>query len=89
MAELIAGAFLSSSLQVIFEKLASVDIGNYFGGNKLDELVKELDIKLNSINHVLEEAEIKQFQNTHVKEWLYELKHVVMRQTKFWMRLLL
>jgi hypothetical protein len=77
MAELIAGAFLSSSLQVIFEKLASVDIGNYFGGNKLDELVKELDIKLNSINHVLEEAEIKQFQNTHVKEWLYELKHVV------------
>ncbi|CAJ2638987.1 unnamed protein product [Trifolium pratense] len=77
MAELVAGAFLSSSFQVIFEKLASVDIRYYFGGNKLDDLVKELDIKLNSINHVLEEAEIKQYQNTHVKKWLDELKHVL------------
>ncbi|KAK2386182.1 putative disease resistance RPP13 protein [Trifolium repens] len=77
MAELFAGAFLSSSFQVIFEKLASVDIRDYFGGNKLDDLVKELDIKLNSINHVLEEAEIKQYQNTHVKKWLDELKHVL------------
>ncbi|GAU14486.1 hypothetical protein TSUD_250260 [Trifolium subterraneum] len=77
MAELVAGAFLSSSFQVIFEKLASLDIRDYFGGNKLDDLVKELDIKLNSINHVLEEAEIKQYQNVHVKKWLDELKHVV------------
>ncbi|KAK2386104.1 putative disease resistance RPP13 protein [Trifolium repens] len=77
MAELVAGAFLSSSFQVIFEKLASVDIRDYFGGNKLDDLVKELDIKLNSINHVLEEAEIKQYQNTHVRKWLDELKHVL------------
>ncbi|XP_045819769.1 putative disease resistance RPP13-like protein 1 [Trifolium pratense] len=77
MAELVAGAFLSSSFQVIFDKLASVDIRYYFGGNKLDDLVKELDIKLNSINHVLEEAEIKQYQNTHVKKWLDELKHVL------------
>ncbi|WJX36764.1 hypothetical protein P8452_24607 [Trifolium repens] len=77
MAELVAGAFLSSSFQVIFEKLASVDIRDYFGGNKLDDLVKELDIKLNSINHVLEEAEIKQYQNTYVKTWLDELKHVL------------
>ncbi|KAK2440159.1 putative disease resistance RPP13 protein [Trifolium repens] len=75
--ELVAGAFLSSSFQVIFEKLASVDIRDYFGGNKLDDLVKELDIKLNSINNVLEEAEIKQYQNTHVKKWLDELKHVL------------
>jgi 50S ribosomal subunit-associated GTPase HflX len=77
MAELVAGAFLSSSFQVIFEKLASVDIRDYFGGNKLDDLVKEVDIKLNSINHVLEEAEIKQYQNIHVKNWLDELKHVL------------
>jgi hypothetical protein len=42
MAELVAGAFLSSSFQVIFEKLASVDIRDYFSGNKLDDLVKEL-----------------------------------------------
>ncbi|GAU20902.1 hypothetical protein TSUD_120940 [Trifolium subterraneum] len=77
MAELVAGAFLSSSFQVIFEKLASIDIIDYFGGNKLDDLVKQLDIKLNSINYVLEEAEIKQYQSTHVKKWLDELKHVL------------
>ncbi|GAU42795.1 hypothetical protein TSUD_34390 [Trifolium subterraneum] len=77
MAELVVEALLSSSFQVIFERLASVDIRDYFGGNKLDKLVKELVIELNSINHVLEEAEIKQYQNTHVKKWLDELKHVV------------
>ncbi|PNY07472.1 CC-NBS-LRR resistance protein [Trifolium pratense] len=77
MAELVVEALLSSSFQMIFERLASVDIRDYFGSNKLDKLVKELDIKLNSINHVLEEAEIKQYQSTHVKKWLDELKHVV------------
>ncbi|GAU20901.1 hypothetical protein TSUD_120930 [Trifolium subterraneum] len=77
MAELVAGAFLTSFFQVIFDRLASVDIIDYFGGNKLDDLVQQLDIKLNSIKHVLEEAEIKQYQITDVKKWLDEVKHVV------------
>ncbi|GAU20850.1 hypothetical protein TSUD_120420 [Trifolium subterraneum] len=77
MAELVVEALLSSSFQMIFDRLASVDIRDYFGGNKLDKLVKELDIKLNSINHVLEEAEIKQYQSTSVKNWLDQLKHVL------------
>ncbi|RHN65945.1 putative P-loop containing nucleoside triphosphate hydrolase, leucine-rich repeat domain, L [Medicago truncatula] len=77
MAELVAGAFLQSSFQVIFEKLASVDIRDYFSSKNVDDLVKELNIALNSINHVLEEAEIKQYQIIYVKKWLDKLKHVV------------
>ncbi|RHN65947.1 putative P-loop containing nucleoside triphosphate hydrolase, leucine-rich repeat domain, L [Medicago truncatula] len=77
MAELVAGAFLQSSFQVIFEKLASVHIRDYFSSDNVDALAKELDHKLNSINHVLEEAELKQYQNKYVKKWLDELKHVV------------
>ncbi|RHN65950.1 putative P-loop containing nucleoside triphosphate hydrolase, leucine-rich repeat domain, L [Medicago truncatula] len=77
MAELVAGAFLQSSFQVIIEKLASVGIRDYFSSNNVDELVKELNIALDSINQVLDEAEIKQYQNKYVKKWLDELKHVV------------
>ena len=77
MAELVAGAFLQSSFQVIFEKLASVDIRDYFSSNNVDDLVKELNIALDSINLVLDEAEIKQYQSLHVNKWLDELKHVI------------
>ncbi|PNY17049.1 CC-NBS-LRR resistance protein [Trifolium pratense] len=76
-AELVAGAFFSTCFQVIFEKLGELCFRDYLGGNKLDELKKKLDIKLNTINHVLEEAEIKQYESTHVKNWVDELKHVV------------
>jgi len=77
MEQLVAGAFLQSFFQVIFEKLISLDISKYFSSNKLDELMKELDDTLTSIDNVLEEAETKQYQNKHVKKWLDELKHVV------------
>ncbi|RHN65955.1 putative P-loop containing nucleoside triphosphate hydrolase, leucine-rich repeat domain, L [Medicago truncatula] len=77
MAELVAGAFLQSSFQVIIEKLASVDIRDYFSSNNVDALAKELNNALDSINQVLDEAEIKQYQNKYVKKWLDELKHVL------------
>ncbi|RHN65976.1 putative P-loop containing nucleoside triphosphate hydrolase, leucine-rich repeat domain, L [Medicago truncatula] len=79
MAELVAGAFLQSSFQVIIEKLASVGIRDYFSSNNVDDLVKELHSALDSINLVLDEAEIKQYQKKYVnvKKWLDELKHVV------------
>ncbi|AES69308.1 putative P-loop containing nucleoside triphosphate hydrolase, leucine-rich repeat domain, L [Medicago truncatula] len=77
MAELVAGAFLQSSFQLIIEKLASVDIRDYFSSNNVDALAKELNIALDSINQVLDEAEIKQYQNKYVKKWLDDLKHVV------------
>jgi len=77
MAELVAGAFLQSSFQLIIEKLASVDIRDYFSRNNVDALAKELNNALDSINEVLDEAEIKQYQSKYVKKWLDELKHVV------------
>jgi len=76
MAELVCGAFLSSFFQVALEKLSSNDFIDYFRRSKLDvNLLEKLLITLNSINHVLEEAEMKQYQSMYVKKWLDDLKH--------------
>ncbi|RHN65817.1 putative P-loop containing nucleoside triphosphate hydrolase, leucine-rich repeat domain, L [Medicago truncatula] len=78
MAELVGGAFLSSFFQVALEKLSSNDFIDYFRRGKLDDkLLQKLQVTLNSINHVLEEAETKQYQSSYVKKWLGDLKHVV------------
>jgi len=78
MAELVGGAFLSSFFQVALEKLSSNDFIDYFRRGKLDDtLLEKLQVTLNSINHVLEEAETKQYQSSYVKKWLGDLKHVV------------
>ncbi|XP_054815316.1 putative disease resistance RPP13-like protein 1 [Prosopis cineraria] len=79
MAELVAGAFLSSSLQVAFERLASGDIIDYFRAGKLKDgtLLKKLDMTLNCINKVIEDAEERQYRDHYVKQWLDELKDVV------------
>ncbi|KAK2386145.1 putative disease resistance RPP13 protein [Trifolium repens] len=73
MAELIAGAFLSSFFQFAFERLASKDFKGLFGKG----LVKKLEITLNSINQLLDDAETKQYQNQNVKNWLDDLKHEI------------
>ncbi|CAJ2638995.1 unnamed protein product [Trifolium pratense] len=73
MAELIAGAFLSSFFQFTFERLASKDFKDLFHKG----LVKKLEITLNSINQLLDDAETKQYQNSRVKNWLDEVKHEV------------
>ncbi|KAG5099293.1 hypothetical protein JHK82_044345 [Glycine max] len=79
MAEaMVAGAFLSASLQVTFDRLASSDIKDYFHGRKLkDEMLKKLDIVLNSINQVLEDAEERQYRSPNVMKWLDELKEAI------------
>ncbi|GAU20842.1 hypothetical protein TSUD_120340 [Trifolium subterraneum] len=70
-AELIAGAFLSSFFQFSFERLSSIkDLFN-------KGLVENLEITLNSINQLLDDAETKQYQNQNVKNWLDQLKHEV------------
>jgi len=73
MAELIAGAFLSSVFQVTIEKLASKD----FRGCLRKGSVKKHEITLNSIHQLLDDAEIKQYQSLNVKNWLDGLKHEV------------
>ncbi|KAM6595162.1 hypothetical protein CsatA_002865 [Cannabis sativa] len=76
--ELVAGALLSSSLQVLFERLASVDIPRLFQGKKaiLDQL-DELNTVLLSANVLLNDAEEKQLQNDEVRKWLFKLQDVI------------
>lgn len=77
-AGVIGGAFLSASLQVTFDRLASSDIKDYFNGRKLkDDMLKKLHISLNSINQVLEDAEERQYQSPNVMKWLDDLKEAI------------
>ncbi|KAK2440089.1 putative disease resistance RPP13 protein [Trifolium repens] len=77
MAELVAGAFLSSLFQGIFDRLASSNLTDYFRRVKLDKLVEELESTLDSINQVLDDAEIKQYKIPEVKKWLGDVKHAM------------
>ncbi|GFY92170.1 NB-ARC domain-containing disease resistance protein [Actinidia rufa] len=81
MAEaLVGGAFLSATLQVLFDRLASPEVVNFFRGPKRkdgDKLLQKLKLSLRGMNPVLEDAERKQITDQSVQEWLDELKHVV------------
>ncbi|XP_028782600.1 putative disease resistance RPP13-like protein 1 [Neltuma alba] len=80
MAELVAGAFLSSFLQVAFERLASRDFFNYFRGRKLDyDLLTKLRIILLSVDKIVEDVEERQYRDHRVKLWLDELKDEVFK----------
>ncbi|XP_024031502.1 putative disease resistance RPP13-like protein 1 isoform X2 [Morus notabilis] len=78
MAELVGGAFLSAFLQVLFDRLASQEVVDFFRGKKLivDQL-KDLEIMLLSASAVLNDAEEKQMEDQNVRKWLDELKEVV------------
>ena len=73
MAELIGGAFLSSFFQVTLQSLTSRDFKDLF--NK--KLINKLEITLNSINQLLDDAETKKYHDQNVKNWLDRLKHEV------------
>ena len=71
-------AFLSASLQVLFDRLASRDVLSFIRGRKLsDALLKRLERKLLVVHAVLNDAEVKQFTNPYVKKWLVLLKEAV------------
>ncbi|XP_034701748.1 putative disease resistance RPP13-like protein 1 [Vitis riparia] len=72
---LVGGAFLSASLQVLFDRLASSEVLNFIRGQKLsDSLLSKLRIKLLIVDAVLNHAEVKQFTDPAVKEWLLHVK---------------
>jgi len=73
--ETLGGALFGAVLQVLFDKLDSHQVLDYFRGRKLDErLLKKLKRKLMDINAVVNDAEQKQFSNSLVKEWLDEVR---------------
>ncbi|KAG4381854.1 hypothetical protein GLYMA_15G230700v4 [Glycine max] len=73
--ECVGGAFLSSFLGTVFQKLASPQVLDFFRGTKIDQkLRKDLENKLFSIQAVLDDAEQKQFGNMQVRDWLIKLK---------------
>uniref|UniRef100_F6H907 Disease resistance N-terminal domain-containing protein n=1 Tax=Vitis vinifera TaxID=29760 RepID=F6H907_VITVI len=75
---LVGGAFLSASLQVLFDRLASREVVSFIRGQKLsDALLKKLERKLLVVHAVLNDAEVKQFTDPYVKKWLVLLKEAV------------
>ncbi|QCD85629.1 hypothetical protein DEO72_LG3g148 [Vigna unguiculata] len=77
--ELVGGALLSVFLDVAFKKLASPQILDFFHTRKLDEeLLNKLKTKLNSIHSLADDAERKQFTDLNVRNWLLEVKEVVL-----------
>ncbi|XP_027909714.1 putative disease resistance protein At3g14460 isoform X2 [Vigna unguiculata] len=76
--ETLGGALFGAVLQVLFDKLDSHQVLDYFRGRKLDEkLLKNLRRKLVSINAVVDDAELKQFTDAYVKAWLDEVRDVL------------
>ena len=60
--QLVGGAFLSASLQVLFDRLASSEVLNFIRGQKLsDSVLSKFKIKLLIVDRVLDHAEVKQF----------------------------
>ncbi|KAG5113430.1 hypothetical protein JHK82_036699 [Glycine max] len=77
--ETLGGALFGAVLQVLFDKLDSHQVLDYFRGRKLDgRLLKTLKWKLMSVNAVLDDAEQKQFTDKNVKEWLDEVRDVLL-----------
>ncbi|XP_034703212.1 putative disease resistance RPP13-like protein 1 [Vitis riparia] len=73
-----ADALLSASLQVLFERLASPELVNFIRGQKLSqELLTDFKRKLLVVHKALNDAEVKQFSDPLVKEWLVQVKDVV------------
>ncbi|KAM3399169.1 putative disease resistance protein [Capsicum galapagoense] len=75
----VGGAFLSSALNVLFDRLAPHgDLIKMFQKNKHDvRLLKKLKMTLVGLQAVLSDAENKQASNQHVSQWLNELRDAV------------
>nr|AAU90295.2 Disease resistance protein I2, putative [Solanum demissum] len=75
----IGGAFLSSALNVLFDRLAPQgDLPNMFQKHKHHvRLLKKLKMTLRGLQIVLSDAENKQASNPSVRDWLNELRDAV------------
>ncbi|ESW05583.1 hypothetical protein PHAVU_011G191800 [Phaseolus vulgaris] len=79
MIETLSGALFGAVLQVLFDRLGSRQVFDYFRGKKLDvKLLKKLKRKLVSVKAVVDDAELKQFRDPYVKAWLDEVRDVLL-----------
>ncbi|KAL1368993.1 putative disease resistance RPP13-like protein 1 isoform X2 [Arachis hypogaea] len=77
-AELVGGAFLSSFLNVLLDRLSDPAIINMMKGKKVDQkLLQKLETILSVVEAVLNDAEKKQISNPAVKRWLENLHDAV------------
>jgi hypothetical protein len=77
-AALVAGAFLSATIQTIAEKLSSTEFRGFISNTKFNySLLAELKTTLFSLQAVLMDAEQKQFNDLPVKQWLDDLKDAI------------
>ncbi|KAL6288799.1 hypothetical protein ACE6H2_006309 [Prunus campanulata] len=75
---LIGEAFISASIQVICDRIASREFIDLFGHKKLDQpLLMKLERTLLTLNTLLDDAEEKQIKKPTVRKWLDDLKHAV------------
>ncbi|XP_029146966.1 putative disease resistance RPP13-like protein 1 [Arachis hypogaea] len=78
VAELVGGAFLSSFLNVLFDRLSDDKFVKWIRGKKLDQnLLERLETILNVVEAVLNDAEKKQITVHAVKRWLQNLQDAV------------
>ncbi|XVF24391.1 hypothetical protein REPUB_Repub13aG0123900 [Reevesia pubescens] len=77
--ETVGGAFLSASLQVLFDRMASRQFLDCFREQEFDhDLSQKLKLKLLALNTVLIDAEEQhQILNLSTKEWLDQLKDAI------------
>ncbi|AES88176.1 putative P-loop containing nucleoside triphosphate hydrolase, leucine-rich repeat domain, L [Medicago truncatula] len=77
-ATLVAGAFLSATIQTIADKLSSSEFRSFIRSTKFNySQLKELKTTLFSLQAVLVDAEQKQFNDLPVKQWLDDLKDAI------------
>ncbi|RYR70738.1 hypothetical protein Ahy_A02g005050 isoform C [Arachis hypogaea] len=78
MAAELGGAFLSSFLNVLFDRLSDPDIINIMRGRKVNQkLLQKLKTILNVVEAVLNDAEKKQITDSAVKRWLEDLQDAI------------
>ena len=77
-AVVVGGAFLSATLQVLFDRMASPEVLDFIRGRKVpDNLLVKLETSCLALNAVLNDAEEKEITNPPVKRWLDELRDAV------------
>ncbi|RZB81690.1 putative disease resistance protein At3g14460 [Glycine soja] len=77
--ETLGGALFGAVLQVLFNKLDSHQVLDYFRGRKLNEkLLKKLKRNLVSVKALVDDAEQKQFTDASVKAWLDDVRDVLL-----------